>query len=537
MVWRLHRQNKMGGLDEARGHSAARSSTTLRRAGSRRVLGAIVVSASCAVGPAYHVPTARTPTAMAYKEAGWKVASPSDAIPRGRWWQMFHEPELDALEAQLNINNQTIALAFENYLMARAQIRFARASYFPTVTAAPSATWFRSSGVSGTGATGVGGTGATGSVVGTSGTSSVAGRHVVYVAPVDASWAPDLFGRVRYAVRQRQYGAQVSAADLESTRLLQQSMLAQTYFQIRAQDALQVDLDATVAANEQIVALTRSRFTAGIDSEVVVVQAELTLQNSRVQATNAAILRTRFEHAIATLIGVPATELTLPRRALHAVPPPIPTGTPSQLLERRPDIAAAERQMASANAVIGLGYAAYYPLITLTGDVGFASAAIDTLFSWPSRIWSIGANLAETLFDGGARRATIDQAIASYNASVANYRQTVLVAFQQVEDNLAATRILAAEVKQQRTAVELALRAFELERERYEKGLDPYINLAVQQTALLAARQALVSLESQQMTSAVLLVEALGGGWTRSALPTPDQVSKPPRASERQIWR
>jgi NodT family efflux transporter outer membrane factor (OMF) lipoprotein len=495
---------------------------TLTQTIAARVLCAVALSASC-VGPAYRVPRAPAPAAAAYKEARgmWKLAAPLDTIPRGRWWEMFHEPELDALERRLNVDNQTIALAVENTLQARAQIRVARASYFPTVTADPSATWFRSSGVLG------GGGAATAATGGAQGTSGFAGRHVVYSAPLDASWAPDLFGRVRYAVRQRQYGAQVAAADLESTRLAMQATLAQSYFQLHAQDTLVDYLAATVQADEQIAQLTGLQFTAGLATQIAVVQAELTLRTARVQATNAGIVRAQLEHAIATLLGVPATDFAMPRRGLTARPPRIPTGTPSQLLERRPDIAAAERQMASANAVIGLGYTAYYPLITLTGSAGFESSALRELFDWPSRIWALGASLSETLFDGGLRRASIDQAVAAYNASVASYRQTVLTAFQQVEDDLAALRILAQELGDQRAVVELAQSAFDLEKARYEKGLDPYIDLALQQTALLAAQQTLVSLESLQMVSAVALVEALGGGWDRSELPTPAQVSEP----------
>jgi NodT family efflux transporter outer membrane factor (OMF) lipoprotein len=482
---------------------------------------AAALSTAC-VGPAYHVPRAPTPVAAAYKEAHgmWKLATPLDAIPRGRWWEMFHEPELDALENRLNVDNQTIALAAENTLQARAQIRAARASYFPTVTADPSATWFRSTGALGVGA-------ATAATAGSQGSSSLAGRHVVYTAPIDASWAPDLFGRVRYAVHQRQYAAQVSAADLESTRLAVQATLAQSYFQLHAQDTLEDQLAATVNADRQIADLTRLQFTAGLTTEIAVVQADLTLRTARVQATSAGLLRAQLEHAIATLLGVPATDFAVPRRGLTARPPRIPTGTPSQLLERRPDVAGAERRMASASAVIGLGYTAYYPLVTLTASAGFESATLHGLFDWPSRIWALGASVAETVFDGGARRANLDQAIAAYHASVASYRQTVLAAFQQVEDALAALRILAEELVDQRAVVELAQQAFELEKARYEKGLDPYIDLAIQQTALLAAQQALVGLESSQMVFAVALVEALGGGWDRSELPTPGQVSAP----------
>lgn len=464
------------------------------------------VVAGCLVGPSYHPPPPPAPTAAQFKEAGtWKLARPGDAIPRGRWWTMFGEPELDALQAQLNISNQSIAIAFESYMAARAQIRAARAQYYPTVTAAPEAVWGRSAGVIGTGL-------ATGGNV---------GRFNAYALPVDVSWAPDLFGRVRSTVRQRQYAAQVSAADLESTRLLAQATLAETYFQLRGQDALQELLDATVAANEQIVEVIRERFERGIESEAVVVQAQLTLETSRVQATNAGILRARYEHAIATLLGAPATDFSLDKRAVLAAPPAIPLATPSQLLERRPDIASAERKMAAANAAIGVGYAAYFPVITLSGSAGLASTALRTLLDWPHRIWAVGTTLAQTIFDAGQRRADIDQAIASYNATVASYRLTVLTAFQQVEDLLAQIRILEQLIEQQHTAVELAERAFAFERDRYEAGLDPYTDLMLQQTALLSARQLLVTLKVQHMASAVQLVQALGGGWERSQLPGP----------------
>ncbi len=515
-----------------------------RAAASWRCARTVVILAGCTVGPAYHRPRAPLPGSDAYKEGAWKVASPSDAIPRGKWWTMFHEPELDALEARLNITNQTIVQALENYLAACAQIRAARAQYFPTVTAAPSATLSRGSGafIRGASATATGATGtptgtpgtpgtSTGTSTGTPGTPTTTiagtsgGRTTTYALPADVSWAPDLFGRVRSTVRQRQYTAQASAADLESARLLAQATLAQTYFELRGQDGLQALLDATVKADEQILALTRSRYELGIGAEVDVVQAQLTLQTARVQATNAAILRAQDEHAIATLLGVPASGFTLPRRTLHAEPPAIPAGAPSQLLERRPDIAAAERQMAAANAAIGIGYAAYYPVLTLFGDAGLMSSTLGTLLSWPSRVWSIGASLAETVFDGGLRRATIDQAVAAYNASVAGYRQTVLTAFQQVEDGLAQARVLAAEIEQQHTAVALAQQALAIERSRYETGIDPYLNLMTQQTLLLSAQQALVSLEVQQMAAAVQLIQALGGGWEVSALPTPGEVT------------
>lgn len=474
---------------------------------------ALSLALACRVGPAYQVPRAPLPGSASYREAGrpgpWRVASPSDAMLRGEWWRVFGQPELDALEARLEVNNQNIAVAFANFMAARAQIRVARAGYYPTVTTAPAARLARGSG---------------------------GGRVQSYTLPVDASWAPDLFGRVRYAVRQSQYNAQVSAADLANERLLEQATLAETYFQLRGQDALLELLQGTVAADEQVLALARSRFQTGVDTEIAVVQAEQALQAARVQLTNAGILRAQYEHAIATLLGVPATSFTVPHRALLIAPPAIPTGTPSRLLERRPDIAAAERQMAAANAAIGLGYAAYYPDLTLTATAGLASGALGSLLSWSSRVWAIGGSLSETLFDAGLRRATIDQSIAAYNATVARYRETVIEAFQQVEDDLAQTSILGQEIADQRHDVELAERAFELEKARYETGIDPFINLMQQQALLLAARQTLVSLQVQQAVAAVALVEALGGGWDRAELPSPAAVSRTPPGAHA-IWR
>jgi NodT family efflux transporter outer membrane factor (OMF) lipoprotein len=473
----------------------------------------LLLATGCAVGPKYHEPAAPVPRAAAYRE-GWKLANPSDAMLRGKWWQVFAEPELDALEERLNLDNQTIKQSFELYMAARAQIRVARSGSLPTVAANPSASVSRSSSTLTPGGGG--------------------GQRVSnFSAPLEASWAPDLFGRVQNTVRQAQYSAQVSAADLESQRLLEQGTLAQTYFEIRGQDALQELLDSTVEADARVLEATQALYETGIGTEVAVAQAEQTLLAVRAQATNAGILRAQFEHAIATLLGVPATTFTIPKRAWLASPPSIPTGAPSQLLERRPDIAAAERQMAAANALIGVGYAAYYPTLTLSASAGFSSNALQTLFSWPSRVWSLGAGLSETLFDGGLRKATVDQYVASYNANVAGYRQTVLTAFQQVEDSLSQTRILATEVEQQKQVVALAQQAFELEQARYDTGLDPYLTLMIQQAVLLSAQQTLVNLQVQGMTSSVLLVQALGGGWNKSDLPTPSAVSQNPSSTER----
>lgn len=482
----------------------------------------------CTVGPHYHRPSASTPAAPNYKESpvnfqdaeGWKVASPQDAMLHGNWWEIFNQPELNDLEAQLNINNQNIKIAFENYLAARAQIREARAQYYPTVTVGASAARTHTAG------TASGGAGATSG-----------GTFSEFQIPADISWAPDLFGRIRNTVREFQASAQISAADLENERLLEQATLAQTYFEIRGQDALQELLNSIVKLDEESLQLAQARYEVGTDTQVSVEQAKQVLESARATSTNIGIARAQFEHAIATLLGKAATDFSMPVRPLLAQPPAIPTGTPSQLLERRPDIAAAERQMAAANAVIGIGYAAYYPTLTLSASGGFASSAISKLLNASSRVWSIGPSVSETVFDAGLRRATIEQYIATYNADVAGYRQTVLTAFQQVEDYLAQTRLLWTEIQQEQAAVAAAQKAYDLERARYETGIDPYLNLLTTQTALLDTQQTLVNSQIQQMTGAVLLVEALGGGWDVSLLPTTQQVTQRPPQDQRAITK
>jgi NodT family efflux transporter outer membrane factor (OMF) lipoprotein len=483
----------------------------------------------CTPGPAYHKPSAPTPAAPNYKESpinfqdaeGWKVASPQDQMLHGNWWEIFQEPELNDLEQQLNINNENIKQYFENYLVARAQLRETRAQYYPTVSIGAGFTRSQTSGTLESG---------------TSGTGSIPGITTSEITlPLDISWAPDLFGRVRNAVKSARAAAQVSAADLENERLLEQATLAETFFEIRGQDELQRILDDTVKADDEVYQLAVARYEVGTDNQVSVQQARETLEAARAQATNVAVARAQYEHAIAVLLGKAATDFTLPVRPLTAAPPPLPTGTPSQLLERRPDIAAAERQMAEANATIGVGYSAYYPSLTLSASGGFASRAISKLFNAASRTWSVGPSVSETIFDAGLRRATIEQYIATYNADVASYRQTVLTAFQQVEDYLAQTRLLWREVIQQKDAVDAAQKAYDLEKYRYQTGLDPYLNLLTTQTTLLSAQQTLLTLQVEQMTGAVLLVEALGGGWDVSQLPTPQQVTEKPPQDQRTV--
>jgi NodT family efflux transporter outer membrane factor (OMF) lipoprotein len=492
----------------------------------------------CVVGPKYHRPSTPTPVAPNYQGVsadlqegqGWKVASPHDEMLRGNWWEIFHEPELNELEGQLNIDNQNIKVAFENYLAARALIREARSQYYPTVTVGFGFTRSRSSANLGSGGSGAG-TSNGGTPNGTTGGA----QFSEFTTPLDVSWAPDLFGRVRSTVRSNQAAAQVSAADLENERLLEQATLAETYFQIRGQDLLQRILNDTVQADEEVLQQAQARYDVGTDTLVSVEEARQTLESARATATSVALARTQFEHSIATLLGKNATDFSMTVRAFTAVPPPIPTGTPSQLLERRPDIAAAERQMAEANAVIGIGYAAFYPSLTLSASGGFSSSSIGKLFTAPSRFWSIGPAVSETVFDAGLRRATIQQFIAIYNADVASYRQTVLTAFQQVEDALAQTRMLSQQIQQQQAATEAAERAFELEKARYETGLDPYLNLLTTQTTLLNSRQTLLGLQVEQMSGAVLLIESLGGGWDVSQLPTAQQVSQKPPQEQRSI--
>src|ERR1700678_1065161 len=491
----------------------------------------LLVGSGCVVGPKYHAPAPQAP-APAYKESTtqfndngpWTVAQPSDAMLRGKWWEIFNDPELNALEEQLDINNQNIKQFFENFMEARAIVREARSQYFPTLAAAPSFSRSRTSGNLST------------EPVNTTGTGAISQlQSTVYSAPLEASWAPDLWGKVRNTVRQAQYSAQVSAADLENERLTEQASLAQYFFEIRGQDMLQKIFDDTVAADQKAYDLTRSLYETGITDQISVVEAQTTLQSAQAAATNVGVARAQYEHAIAVLVGKTASDFSVPVKPLISAPPPIPIGLPSELLERRPDVAAAERTMAAANATVGIAYAAYYPNLTLSADGGFESSAFTQWLSWPSRFWSVGASASETIFDAGLRRATVQQYVATYNADLASYRQTVLGAFQQVEDGLAEVRILSKEIQQEQEAVNSAQTYLKLELARYQTGIDPYVDVLVAQTTVLADEQTLNGLQVQEMTYAVALVQALGGGWDRSQLPTPRQVTQKPDKADTTI--
>jgi NodT family efflux transporter outer membrane factor (OMF) lipoprotein len=481
--------------------------------------------AGCTVGPKYHTPPADTPAA--YKELtpadykntdGWKVAQPKDDVLRGKWWEIFGDPQLNALEEKVNISNQNIASAAASFFAARALVKEARSQLFPTVTTGPSITAARSSAKLGSAA-------ASGLHSGTGSTSSTGGTFEEYTFPFDATWQPDLFGRIRNTIKSAAYGAQASAADLENTRLTVQADVAVDYFQLRGQDALKQLLDATVVAYQESLDLTRAQYETGIGTDEAVAQAETQLEATQAQDAALGIQRAQFEHAIAMLTGQPASTFSIPVEPLTSKSPAIPIGVPSQLLERRPDVAAAERLVAQANAQIGIARAAYFPTLTLSAAAGFQSSSFTTWFSWPSRFFSIGAAAAETILDAGLRRATVQQYRAQYDETVANYRQTVLTAFQQVEDNLASLRILSVEIQYQDTAVESAEKSLAIAKDRYSLGIDPYLNVLTAQTALLSNQETAVNLRIQQMTASGGLIEALGGGWNASQLPSPAQLA------------
>jgi NodT family efflux transporter outer membrane factor (OMF) lipoprotein len=338
-------------------------------------------------------------------------------------------------------------------------------------------------------------------------------------------------------VRASQYEAQLSAADLENERLTEQASLAEYFFEIRSQDALQKLLNDTVEDDKKALAIAKARYDTGVDDQISLVEAQTTLESAQSAAINIGIARAQFEHAIAMLVGKPASTFSIPVEPTTSAPPAIPVGVPSQLLERRPDIAAAERNMAAANAHIGVAYAAFYPALTLSFSGGMESSALKNLLDWPSRFWSVGPSLSETVYDGGLRRATVNQYIATYNANVAAYRQSVLTAFQQVEDALAAVRILSQQIRQQQEAVDSSQTFLRLELGRYKNGIDPYIDVVTAQTTLLANQESLTNLKIQQMTASVQLIEALGGGWDRSQLPAPQQVTEKPSRAETAIQR
>jgi NodT family efflux transporter outer membrane factor (OMF) lipoprotein len=462
---------------------------------------AVLFSGGCALGPKYRTPAVEIPTA--YKEAGdWEPAKPNDQNLGGNWWTIFKDSQLDALELQVNVSNQNLKEAEAQYQQARAALRYNRADYYPTVTAGASASRTNVSGNAPP-----------------PGSRSAGTTYNDFVLPFDFSYQADVWGRVRRTVESSREQAQASAADLATVNLSLHADLAIDYFQARSLDAQEQLLNSTVKQYEDALELNQSRYEGGLASEVEVQQAKTQLETTRALAIDVGVLRAQYEHAVAILIGKPPAEFSLPPLPLTAPPPAIPVSVPSELLERRPDIAAAERRVASANAQIGVAQSAYFPVISLTGGGGFESSSITTLLNGPSGLWSFGASAMGTIFDVGRRRALTDQARAAYEVQVAAYRESVLTGFQQVEDNLAALRILEIEAKVQDEAVMAAQSSLDLSNTRYSGGVTSYLEVTIAQSAALADEVTAVNILGRRMANTVLLIQALGGGWDRSTLP------------------
>ena len=483
-----------------------------------------LVSAGCTVGPRYKPPPLAAPAA--FKEeppvnikeveaAGWMQSQPGDAYSKGRWWELYNDPALNALEDQVSVSNQNVLRAEAQYQQAKAAASVARSALSPTVTTGPAIT--------------VGGPGATTSANGSSANGSTSSGRTTFSLPVNVSWEPDLWGSVRRGVTASTATAQSLAADVGNARLLYQAELAQDYFGLRGLDGEAALLTRTQASYQEYLELTQNRFSAGVASDLDVAQAESQLYELQSQLLDLGVQRAAFEHAIAILIGKSPAELTIPSTDLNASPPPVPLGIPSELLERRPDIAAAERQVAAANEQIGIAMAAFYPNLTLTGSGGLISSSLAQWFTWPSRFWSVGPQLAATLFDAGRRRGLVAEQRAAYDATVAAYRQTVLTAMQQVEDNLAALRILAAEADKVQQTIQSATRALDISAAQYRAGTTSYLTVITAQATQLNASVAAATLLTRRLVASVLLIEALGGGWNASQLPTEQDVALPQR--------
>jgi NodT family efflux transporter outer membrane factor (OMF) lipoprotein len=458
--------------------------------------------AGCAVGPDYSRPTAAVPAT--YKEAapGWKLADPSDRADRGDWWAIFGDDELNQLEAKVNVSNQNIASFEAAYQQSRALVGEARAAYFPTVGLSAGGT---RSGSGGRGALVNSGTSV--STVNTGGVSNS------YQVEGDVSWELDVWGKVRREVASEKAGEQAAAADVANARLSAQATLAQDYFQLRALDATQKLLDDTVVAFQKSLELTQNRYNQGIAARSDVLQAQTQLQSAQASAVNNGIARAQFEHAIAVLVGEPASSFSIAVMPLTAEPPSVPAQLPTALLERRPDIAAAERRAAAANEQIGVAIAAYFPTVSLSATGGFQGSELSNLLTAPMRFWTLGPQLAGTLFDAGLRGAQTDAARATYDQQVATYRQAVLTAFQDVEDNLVSLRVLEREIVIQQQAVQSAQQALAIVTNQYKAGTSTYLTVITSQTAAYQAEQTLANIAGERMVSAVGLIKALGGGW------------------------
>ncbi len=474
---------------------------------------AAMMISGCTVGPNYQRPTA--PSAPAFKESavpvpppnppngGWKQVTPNDSAIRPDWWVMYQDPQLNRLEEQVAVSNQTLKASYEQYMQARAAVQVSRAQYFPTLAVAPAASRDR---------------------VSANRPLHVAGTQTTYsdlVLQGQATWEPDLWGSIRRSVESQRATTQATAAELANVDLSLRSELAMDYFELRGLDTQQRLLDNTVQQYQQYLDLTKARFNGGVATDSDVAMAQTQLDQTRAQAIDVGIARAQYEHAIATLTGAPASSFGLAPAPLDLQLPQVPLGVPSQLLERRPDVAAAERRTDAANAQIGIAIAAYYPTITINGGGGFESQSFGTLIQGPSSLWSLGGSAVELLFDAGRRHALTEEARHAYEQNAANYRQTVLQAFQDVEDNLSGLRILNSESATQQRAVESAQRSLLISTNRYKGGVTTYLEVITAQTTQLANERTAADITTRQFAASVQLIKALGGGWDTTKLPTP----------------
>ena len=462
---------------------------------------ALIMIEGCMVGPKYAKPAVPQAPTDSYKELnGWKRSQPNDQSLRGKWWEIFGDPQLNTLEEQATVSNQNLKAAQARFEEARATVRFNRAAQFPTISVGASIDALRRSGHA----------------------PYFPSTHnsADFVLPIDLSYEVDVWGRVRRTVAAAREEAQATAGDLETVSLSLHAELALDYFELRSADSQKQLLNDTVKAYADALQLTVNRFEGGAAPKSDVAQAKTQLDSTRVQDTDVTVQRAQFEHAIAVLIGQPPAQFSLPALQSNLQPPALAVGLPSQLLERRPDIASAERRVAEANEQIGIARAAFFPTISLNGSAGFEGDSITDWFGWPSRFWAVGPTMVETLFDAGRRRARSRAALANYDATVAAYRQTSLTAFQEVEDNLAALRILDEEAKQQKEATASAQEALQIFTNRYLGGADTYLQVITAQTAALQNERNDVDILRRRMDASILLIKALGGGWNVSQLPT-----------------
>jgi len=468
-------------------------------------IGLLALAVACSVGPTYHRSPATVP--IAYKEfKGWKVAAPNDTINRGAWWSIYRDATLDSLARQVNISNQTLKQDEAAFQEARAEVREQQSSFFPSVAVTPQFERQKSGG---------------------GGIASGGGLPITsYSLEGTATWEPDIWGKIRRSVESSVANAQASAAQLAAAKLSAQAQLATDYFQLRYADSLKRLLDDTVNGYKRSLDITKNQYAAGTAARSDVINAEAQLLAAQAAAINVGVQRAQDEHAIALLVGKPPSGVSIPRASLAERVPIVPTNLPSALLERRPDIAEAERQMQQENAIIGVQVAAYYPAIDLSATLGFAGGPATGLFSASNEVWSLMASASQTLLSGGQRSAAVAAARAAYDQSVANYREIVLAAFQNVEDELASLRILGQQIGVDQAAVQAAQQAVEITLNEYQAGTVAYTTVITAQVTLLTDQETALLVQESRLIASVALVQALGGGWDNSQLPSQHDLQK-----------